>query len=137
MKSLRSKRSPSSIMIIDDEESVLDMMMEIFEGHHLYPARDAETALDWLGKHPEEAQKMTLVFCDYAMPGKDGVTALNEIRKFVPQAKLILITGAVIDRLDQFVAEHGFDAGLPKPFTVGQMKEILEQLLPSDEQSSS
>ena len=131
MKSLRIKRAPSSIMIIDDEESVLEMMMEIFEGHHLHPASDADTAITWLEKHPDEAQKINLVFCDYAMPGKDGVTALNEIRKFATNAKLILITGVVIDRLDQFVAEHGFDAGLPKPFTVGQMKEILEQLLPS------
>lgn len=131
MKSLRLKRPPSSIMIIDDEDSVLEMMMEIFEGHHLFPSQNAESALTWLEKHPDEAQKINLVFCDYAMPGKDGVTALNEIRKLAPNAKLILITGAVIDRLDQFVAEHGFDAGLPKPFTVGQMKEILEQLLPT------
>lgn len=133
MKSLRLKRPPAWIMIIDDEESVLEMMMEIFEGHHLHPAINSETALAWLEKHPDEAQKMNLVFCDYAMPGKDGVATLHEIRTFCPHAKLILVSGAVIDRLDQWVAEHGFDAGLPKPFTVGQMKEILEQLLPSSE----
>ncbi len=68
------------ILIIDDEKPTLAMLSLLLEalGYEALTADNVETALEiFLKKRP------SIVLTDIKMPGKDGLVALQEIKKMI------------------------------------------------------
>ena len=61
------------ILIVDDEKSIRDALIEIleFEGHQVGQAGDGEAGLSYLKKN-----QVDLVLCDIKMPKMDGIQLL-------------------------------------------------------------
>src|ERR1043166_1861891 len=78
-----------SILIIDDEAAIresLETLLE-FEG---YSVESAETASEGLARLSERA--FDLVLLDFALPDRNGLEVLNEIRARDAQLAVIMIT---------------------------------------------
>jgi DNA-binding NtrC family response regulator len=78
-----------SVLIIDDEAAIresLETLLE-FEGYSVDSAETGEQGLSHLGDHPFD-----LVLLDYALPDRNGLEVLAEIRDRDPQMAVILIT---------------------------------------------
>jgi CheY-like chemotaxis protein len=102
----------ASILVVDDELVLLDLMGELFEriAGQVFCAADGVQALEILAGH-----KIDLIVTDVRMPVMDGIALLKKVtanRSHTP--KVILVTGfADIERRDAY--DLGAAALLEKP----------------------
>ncbi len=78
-----------SILIIDDEAAIresLETLLE-FEGYSVESAETGEQGLAKIGQRPFD-----LVLLDYALPDRNGLEVLAEIRERDPQLAVIVVT---------------------------------------------
>src|SRR5215469_12114329 len=78
-----------SVLIVDDEAEIresLETLLEL-EGYEAETAASGEEGLAKLGEHPFD-----LVLLDLALPDRNGIDLLPEIRAFDPQISVIMIT---------------------------------------------
>ena len=78
------------VLVIDDEELMRDLIRDLLEeeNHAVEEASDGEVGLERHRAHPAD-----LVITDIALPGKDGLTVIAEIRRMSPQTKVIVVSG--------------------------------------------
>ncbi|MBA4188420.1 MAG: sigma-54-dependent Fis family transcriptional regulator [Planctomycetaceae bacterium] len=106
-----------SILIIDDEEPIAWALRRAFE-REKYRVGVAATAEDGL----TQARKLApdVVFLDVRLPGMDGLTALNELRKIAPAAAVVVMTAhGNLNTAVKAVEGGAFDY-LAKPFELAQ-----------------
>src|SRR5260370_23791892 len=78
-----------SIVIIDDEAAIresLETLLE-FEGYSVESAETGEQGLAKIGQRPFD-----LVLLDYALPDRNGLEVLADIRERDPQLAVIVVT---------------------------------------------
>jgi len=80
----------SSILIVDDEESIRRTLAGILsdEGFETGSAADGEQALTAVRAKPPD-----LVLLDIAMPGRDGLVILEELRGTWPHLPVVMMSG--------------------------------------------
>ena len=127
----------ADILIIDDEPGVLKVLRKILEGagHHVTAAPDGEVAL----RHFED-QPADLVITDIFMPGMDGIEFLVSIRKTSPDARILAMSGGGILSRDQALSDAallGADQILHKPFSVTEVLEAVDRMLPTGEEGNN
>jgi two-component system response regulator (stage 0 sporulation protein F) len=110
-----------AVLVVDDEPGMRDTLMAILEleGYRVSSASDGETAVTTVRKGTFD-----VVVMDVRLPGRDGVSALQEMGKPPPQ--VILMTAyAEEDRLRAAVEAHAF-AIVDKPFDTRRMLSLVE-----------
>jgi YesN/AraC family two-component response regulator len=115
----------ASILVVDDEESVRNLLCELLEDQ--YTCHVAGTA--------EEAQKQLseenydVVITDISMPGMSGLELLGHIRQAQPDTPVIIISG--ISDLDYVkgLVEMGAFHYLMKPFQLEAAEETVARAL--------
>ncbi|MGH9580335.1 MAG: sigma-54-dependent transcriptional regulator, partial [Terriglobales bacterium] len=82
-------RAPASVLIIDDEAGIRESLETLLEseGFRVESAAGGEQGLARLGAHPFD-----LVLLDLALPGRNGLDILREIRERDPHAAVMMIT---------------------------------------------
>ena len=99
------------VLVIEDDDNVLDVVKTWLEreGYEVLGATDGNQGLEFMDKKPD------LVILDVMLPGLDGLTVCQEIRKRSPVP--ILMLSARSDTIDRVVGlETGADDYLGKPF---------------------
>lgn len=103
----------AKIMIIDDSlvaRMSLKACIPKDTDHELQEGNDGSVAIDLYPTF-----KPDVTFMDLTMPGIDGVTALTEIRKIDPTARVIILTADIQTRTIERVMELGAFGLLKKP----------------------
>ena len=104
------------ILIVDDEQSILDMLkLQLeFEGYSVYTAGNAAEALDKLSYSPD------IVLLDINMDGMNGLDLCVSIRDFI-SCPIIFLTARVSeqDKINGLMA--GGDDYITKPFSVNEL----------------
>jgi putative two-component system response regulator len=114
------------LLIVDDEESIRNLLKRILEkeGYHCITAADAEEASIFLSENPVD-----LVISDINMPGRSGIQLLEEIRREHPTIGTIIITG----KRDKEIADVAISIGaygyLLKPFQKDQVVVSVKDAL--------
>jgi CheY-like chemotaxis protein len=90
--SRESYRSAKTILIVDDEPSILSMRRLVFEtlGYSVFTAACGKDALEIFTMYPVDA-----VVLDYLMPGMDGEETARCIRKVRSDVPIILSSGCL------------------------------------------
>ena len=109
------------VLIVDDDPVVRDHVREFLQKHGL----DVSMLNDGMGlKSRVQAARPSLIVLDVMMPGKDGISALRELRHAHDDIPVILLT-ARSDVLDRVIGlELGADDYLGKPFD----RELLARI---------
>jgi DNA-binding response OmpR family regulator len=115
------------VLIVDDEVPLCHMVSEILGtlGYRVWEAHSARQALErWrvLGR------EIGLVLLDVVMPGMDGLTLLETLRRDRPEAAIVLISGR-LDADTRWLATESGCHYLPKPFEVAALVRLTEELL--------
>jgi CheY-like chemotaxis protein len=90
MQVMEPVTSGKSILVVDDEETIRNMLMELLrtEGHKVQPACGRMEVLDAL-----ERTKFDLVVTDVIMPEFDGMEVIRVVKELQPDAALIAMSG--------------------------------------------
>jgi len=79
------------ILLVDDHTILLDGVKSLLSGEEdlqvVGQAGSAEAALEFLKK-----QDVDLIITDYSMPGMDGLSLLNTVKRIAPNTKIILLS---------------------------------------------
>ncbi len=81
--------SPGSVLIVDDEAAIRESLQTLleFEGYSVEVASDGTEGLTRIAEHPFD-----LVLLDFAMPERNGVEVLRELRERDAELPVIMIT---------------------------------------------
>lgn len=115
----------AAILIVDDEDSVRDVLYDLFsEDHMCHVAATAEQALAFLGEQTYDA-----VLTDISMPGLSGVELLGYLRQEQPDTPVIVVSG-IGDRehAEGLMRLGAFDFIL-KPFTLEAVEQSVARAL--------
>jgi signal transduction histidine kinase len=119
-------RAITTILVIDDEESILNLVAIILSnrGYQVAKACDAQTGLELV-----EALKPSLVLLDYMMPHVDGLETLKEIRNRYPDTYVIMFTGKGNEEIAVALMKAGASDYILKPFSNQNLVERIENVL--------
>jgi DNA-binding response OmpR family regulator len=123
-----SKSSPATILVVDDEVRVRDMLLELLapEGYKIITADDGKEAMDIVLK-----SKPDLILLDIRMPRLDGITFCKALRldREARTIPVIIVTAFnTRDRLEEAMAA-GADDFIGKPFDVTELKIRIRAML--------
>jgi two-component system, cell cycle sensor histidine kinase and response regulator CckA len=125
-------RLTARILVMDDEESILDVTSEILRvfGYEVGVATSGEMALEKYQAAMDEGDRYDLVIMDLTVPmGMGGGEAIKELLKIDPQAKAIVSTGLVDEPLVKSYRSHGFKGILPKPYRMQDLERVVRTAL--------
>ena len=116
----------SSILVIDDEQSICDVLSGILEDE----GYDVSVALDGIeGCHKLAEKDFDLVFLDVWLPKKGGMEVLEEIKEKYPNIEVIIISGhGNIDLAVKEVKLGAFDF-LEKPLSLDKIVTVVRNAL--------
>ncbi|WP_047043730.1 response regulator [Vibrio mexicanus] len=126
------------ILVVDDDEEIRELLEEYLSkaGFEVDSVEDGAH----LHQHLEMKGTPDLILLDVMMPGDDGFTVCQQIRK-TSNVPIIMLT-AVSDETDQIIGlEIGADDYIAKPFSPRQLmariKAVLRRVQSNDEASAN
>ncbi len=116
----------AKIMVVDDAQFIRMRVTKLLteNGHEVFEAADGSAAVKTYRQVSPDA-----VFMDITMPGKDGLTALSEIRRFDPRAKVIMLTALGQQAMILQAMQAGAKDFLVKPHDPERMLKVLQKVL--------
>ena len=125
-----SGAASKTILVVDDEPSVREVLIGYFE--HQYGPRGytVETASD--GAQALAAvrrRRPALILLDVEMPGMGGVEALRGVRAIDPAIPVIMVTGSDSTRIAGELIKNGAYSYLPKPVRFQYLDHIVATVL--------
>ncbi len=118
----------TTILLVDDEPAVLDILFEeLEEEFEVLLANNAEEASFYLHGRPDIAAAVV----DLKLgSGRDGLELLREVNEQLPNAWRVMITGLVDDALAEDVVRAGIaHVCLHKPWSFGAVARTVNELL--------
>jgi two-component system, NtrC family, response regulator HydG len=115
------------ILVVDDDRDFSESLADILElqGYEVQIAYSGEDAVRKLKEY-----NFDITFMDMNLPGKNGVESFLEIRKFNPNARVVIMTAYSANRLLDEVVENGAWGVIHKPFDIGHVLEMLGKINP-------
>ena len=113
-----------TIMIIDDEQMILDMLRDQFEmeQYQVITAKSGEEALQKLTQQPD------IILLDINMPGMDGLELCRSIRDHVV-CPILFVTARVTEQDKINGLQHGGDDYITKPFSTKELIARIQKVL--------
>ena len=120
--------SGKKCLLIDDDLPIIDLLSKYFalEGCEVEKALDGKSALEKM-----DATPFDFITCDVRMPGMDGVTFYQNLKKKKSPYlnRIIFITGEMTsDEIQKFL--NSIDNPLlKKPFELHDIRKVIQELL--------
>ena len=116
----------ATILIVDDEPDVRDVLLEYFVSHG-YAVMGAESAS--VAKTIAAEHSIDLALVDIHMPGEDGLSLARHLRERYAKIAIVMLTSAamVVDRIVGL--EMGADDYVPKPFDPRELLARVKSVL--------
>ena len=114
------------LLTVDDELDVCDFIKEFFSsrGYKVFAALSGRDGLSIVKK-----ERPKIVFLDIIMPEINGLQVLEEIKKFDPAIKVIMISVADDEQTRQKAKSLGADEFLKKPFSKAYLEEVVIKMV--------
>ncbi len=112
-----------TILVVDDEASVRDLLKETFgsAGYNVRLAEGAETALEIL-----KQEDIKVIFLDLKLFGMNGIELCRQIRKNNPIAVIFAMTGwSALYEIEE-CREAGFDDFFTKPVQIDMFLKAVD-----------
>ena len=107
------KARPVKIAVVDDDESVRDSLLELFEsvGYEAATFSSAEEFLKW-----NHLDQFVCLILDVRLPGMSGPELYRKLKKIDRSVPTVFITAHVDGSVESRILAQGAEAFLYKPF---------------------
>ncbi len=114
------------ILIVDDEDSLRELLVEILETEDLTVlcCSDAAQALDFFKKNSYD-----LVITDFGLPKINGLQLAEKIKDINPATPIIMLTGWGSESEPFKDENHYVDFILTKPFDLNDLLKMIKKSL--------
>jgi PAS domain S-box-containing protein len=104
------------ILVVDDEAMICKITDSILKtnGYRVLTAHDGSEAIKL---YEQNKEKVKVVIMDMMLPGMDGATCINILRKINPDVKVIAVSGLAENSDLAKEGTSAVQAFLPKPYT--------------------
>jgi DNA-binding NtrC family response regulator len=127
---LNSNKNSLKILVIDDDESVLDVLRVMLE-HDGYSVITAQGGLEGVEIYKQE-NYISLVIIDLTMPDLPGIETLKRILKINPSQKVMMASGYDGTDSAQESMKMGASYFMEKPFDIEKLFEAISIIINND-----
>ena len=115
-----------TVLVVDDDVDISTNLCDILEelGFRTNMAHDGPSALELMHR-----RSFDLALLDFKMPGMDGATLYEEIRKVNPELIAIMVTAFAGDEGIQRALDAGTWKILPKPLDIPKLLRLLKEAI--------
>lgn len=125
-KSKKKKTDQPSILIIDDEKMMCNLLMSIFDNDSYKLAYALEPNL---GVQKFKKEPFDVVICDYMLPGTTAKEVVKQLTELSHDTKIIIITGCEEQSIEYDLLNPPVYAVLRKPFKIDDIITTVNKLL--------
>ena len=125
---------PFTVLVVDDASFMRSMIRDIFARGPFVVAAEAENGEEAVRLYQEVHPHLTTM--DIVMPQMDGITALREIMRLDPAAKVVMCSALGQEALIAEAIEAGARDFIVKPFHPGRVLKVAQSVLGLNEQFS-
>lgn len=124
----------AKILVIDDSEEVREVLRELLSrhGYTVVTSPDGESGLVEL-----EARSFDLAMIDLGLPGISGLEVAQRLKSRWPATRVALMTGYGDRMGSEDVKSKGVDFVLAKPFSLDQLRSVVDHALAHNPASGS
>ena len=115
------------ILIVEDEDVTRDVLQALIESGGYKVAGSAVNGEEGYNKYLE--LKPDLVILDVAMPETDGIECAKLIRKFDPDAKILICTAHTQNEVILDTLRAGAEDFIMKPFNRDEVVAAIDRIL--------
>ena len=123
-----AQQTPCTILIVDDEPSVVIALAELLrrQGYTVATASNGALALEYL-----HAQPYDVILCDLLMPEIDGQTFYTTLQRDYPSLypRVIFLTGDTVGATSTAFLQQCGQPWLYKPFGASEVLHAIAQVL--------
>ncbi len=121
------KRKLVTILYDQDLRSLLQDFMQDGE----YEVESAQNGMEAF--HKLAKKYFDLIITDFQMPGLSGVNLLPRLRMIQPWARVVVIPTRRLRQSERQIMESAADAVLAKPFSIDQLKTVIQKAFAATE----
>ena len=117
----------ANLLIIDDEPSICWGLKKLAEsiGHAARTASSAEQGLKEAARSPNA----DVIFLDVRLPGRDGLSAMSELRELLPDSPIVVMTAHGELETAVTAIRNGAFEYLTKPFDLTTAERLIDRAL--------
>lgn len=125
-----SKGGSESILVIEDEESLLELIKQMLEtkGYVVHTAMTGPEGVETFIRHKDE---IVLIFTDFGLPGLDGYSMLKQIKEIKQNIKMLMASGYLEPQQRSEAFQLGVYEIIQKPyepsFILSKVREVLDR----------
>ncbi len=120
------------VLVVDDAGFMRSMIRDIFARGPFVVAGEAENGVEAIRLYRELQPDLTTM--DIVMPQMDGITALREIMRLDPAAKVVMCSALGQEALIAEAIESGACEFIVKPFHPGRVLKVAQSVLGLNDQ---
>ena len=113
------------VLVVDDRTADRDVLSEILtdKGYFVATVADGKQAIEMAGDSHYD-----IIFMDIKMPGMDGLATFEEIKSMNPEARVIFMTGFVVEESLKEALDAGAYPIAYKPLDIDNICGLLAQV---------
>ena len=127
--SRRPEGGIGTILLVDDEESVMEVTAQMIErlGYTVIKAHSGREAIE---RFRENSDRVSLVILDMIMPEMGGGEVFDELKRISRNVKVLLASGFSLQGQAREIMNRGCVGFIQKPFTMEDLSFKLRSVLP-------
>ena len=126
-QAIASPDGHARVLVVDDDQGARDVIasaLRVGSKYDVETAADGPTALAMI-----QAGHFDLVLTDLKMPGMDGLTFVEELRRIRPGMPVVILTAASTETAAIAAANHGVSGYLLKPYEWPRILDVVARAL--------
>ncbi|HTY11833.1 MAG TPA: PAS domain S-box protein [Bacteroidota bacterium] len=119
---------PSTILVVDDEAGLREMLKEILEGKE-YNVITASNGIEAVKKYQSQCDRIDMVISDLGMPLMGGEEVFGKLVEINPEVKMVFMTGYLEEGSRNGMLRRGVKNIIHKPFRIDEILECVSRVL--------
>ena len=121
-------KGSGTILLVDDEDMIINVSQALLEklGYQVIAAKSGEEATQVVLRM---GSGIDLVILDMIMPGMDGGTTFDRIRKIHPRMPVLLSSGYAVDGQSSEILRRGCNGFIQKPFNIAKLSQKIRKIV--------